>query len=136
MANVGGEEYGPFTWDQMLQMAAEGRVTPELPVRKASESQWSTAAAIPGLLGGSKPANGKPAAATAAGKSAVKKAKPLARPPSVRPAPPVVTAPQNIPTGIPVGAPVGVAVSAPPPPTPSGAFAFDLHASPSGKHSA
>src|SRR5436190_21655835 len=119
MANVGGEEYGPFTWDQMLQMAAEGRVTPELPVRKANDSQWSTAAAIPGLLGGAKPTNGKPAAkpaaaAPAGSKSAVKKAKPLARPPSGRPAPPVVTTPQNIPSGIPVGAPVGVALSEPP----------------------
>src|SRR6186997_3050007 len=101
MAKVGGEEYGPFTWDQMLQMAAEGRVTPELPVRKASDPKWSTAADISGLLGSAKSAAPKPAAksaapsaSTPAGKSAVKKAKPLARPPSGRPVPPVVTTPQ------------------------------------------
>lgn len=141
MANVGGEEYGPFTWDQMLNMAAEGRVTPELPIRKVSDSQWSTAAAIPGLLGGSRPAAPKPAAkvAAAASKSAIKKAKPLARPPAARPAPPVVVAPQNIPVGvpagIPVGAPVGVAVGSPSPSS-SGAFNFDLNASPSGKQRA
>ncbi len=141
MANVGGEEYGPFTWDQMLEMAAQGRVTAELPVRKTSDSQWSTAAAIPGLLGGAKPAaNGKPApqaaaTSTAASKSAVKKAKPLARPAAGRPAPPVVAPPQNIPTGSPVGAPVGVAVGpSPPASSPSGAFSFDLGTSPSGKY--
>ena len=139
MANVGGEEYGPFTWDQMLQMAAEGRVTPELPIRKVSDSQWSTAAAIPGLLGGAKPAAQKaaaPSAAAPAAKSAIKKAKPLARPPVSRPAPPVVNAPQNIPVGvpagIPVGAPVGVAVGSPASSS-SGAFNFDLNAAPSGK---
>lgn len=142
MANVGGEEYGPFTWDQMLDMAAQGRVTPELPIRKVSDSQWSTAAAIPGLLGGARPATSKPAAKAAvasapaaAGKSAIKKAKPLARPPAARPAPPVVGSPQNIPVGvpagIPVGAPVGIAVGSPA--SSSGAFNFDLNASPSGK---
>ncbi|MGI8980823.1 MAG: DUF4339 domain-containing protein [Pirellulaceae bacterium] len=148
MAKVGGEEYGPFTWDQMLQMAAEGRVTPDLPVRQASDAEWSTAAAIPGLLGGAKPAPPRPAArpstkaAAASGKSAVKKARPLGPPPISRPAPPIVVPPQNIPTGIPVGSPVGVALgSAPatfvaPPPvaaSPSGAFTFDLGTSPSGK---
>jgi hypothetical protein len=133
MANVGGEEYGPFTWDQMLDMAAQGRVTPELPIRKVSDSQWSTAAAIPGLLGGTRPAAPKPAAkvAAAAAKSGIKKAKPLARPPAARPAPPVVGAPQNIPVGVPVGSPVGVAVGSPA--SSSGAFNFDLNSSPSGK---
>ena len=149
MAQVGGEEYGPFTWDQMLQMSAEGRVTPELPIRKASDSQWSTAADIPGLLGGPKSAAPAPkpapkpaarpaapsAASTPAGKSTVKKAKPLARPPSGRPVPPVVTTPQNIPAGIPVGAPVGTPAAAPPVAASSalGAFNFDLGAAPGGK---
>ena len=144
MAKVGGEEYGPFTWDQMLQMAAEGRVTPELPIRKASDAQWSTAADIPGLLGSAKSAAPAPkpaaksaasSASTPAGKSAVKKAKPLARPPSGRPVPPVVTTPQNIPAGIPVGAPVGTTAAAPPVAASSalGAFNFDLGAAPSGK---
>jgi hypothetical protein len=142
IANVGGEEYGPFTWDQMLDMAAQGRVTPELPIRKVSDSQWSTAAAIPGLLGGAKPAAPKaatppaPAAAAPAAKSAIKKAKPLARPPAGRPVPPVVGTPQNIPVGvpagIPVGAPVGVAVGSPASSS-SSAFSFDLNAAPSGK---
>lgn len=146
MANVGGEEYGPFTWDQMLNMAAEGRVTPELPIRKVSDSQWSTAAAIPGLLGGARPAAPKPAAKVAvasapaaSGKSAIKKAKPLARPPAGRPVPPVVNSPQNIPVGVPAGIPVGAPVGVPvgsPAPSASGAFNFDLNASPSGKHRA
>ena len=144
MAKVGGEEYGPFSWDQMLQMAAEGRVPPELPIRQASDSQWSTAEAIPGLLGGAKPAPPRPPAkaAAAAGKSAVKKARPLGPPPVSRPAPPIVVPPQNIPAGIPVGTPVAFTLgSAPssvvePPPvaaSPSGAFSFDLGASPGGK---
>lgn len=146
MANVGGEEYGPFTWDQMLNMAAEGRVTPELPIRKVSDSQWSTAAAIPGLLGGARPAAPKPAAKVAvasapaaSGKSAIKKAKPLARPPAGRPVPPVVNSPQNIPVGVPAGIPVGAPVGVPvgsPAPSASGAFNFDLNASPSGKQRA
>ena len=126
MANVGGQEYGPFTWDQMLQMAAEGRVTPDLPVRKANDLQWSTAAAIPGLLGGVKPPPARPAPRAAAPSlSGVKETKPLARPPSARPAPPIVAARPGI--------PVGEAVS-PPPASQSGAFSFDLDASPSGKH--
>jgi GYF domain 2 len=133
MANVGGQEYGPFTWDQMLQMAAEGRITPELPVRKASDQQWSTAAAIPGLLAGTKLAAPKPAVKTqpapAAGNSAVKVAKPLARPPVGKPVPPVVAAAKKISSGIPVGAPVRVVASPPPPPlaVPSPAsFSLDL----------
>lgn len=145
IAKVGGEEYGPFTWDQMLQMSAEGRVTPELPIRKASDSQWSTAAEIPGLLGSPKTAApvpkqaakpAAPSAATPTSKSAVKKAKPLARPPTGRPVPPVVTTPQNIPAGIPVGAPMGTVAAAPPAPhspSPLGAFNLDLGASPSSR---
>ncbi len=146
MAKVGGEEYGPFTWDQMPQMAAEGRVPPELPIRQASDSQWSAAAIIPGLLSGTKPAPAQPVAMppakAAAGKSAVKKARPLGPPPVSRPAPPIVVPPQNIPAGIPVGTPVAFTLgSAPssvvePPPvaaSPSGAFSFDLGAAPGGK---
>ncbi|MFN0018593.1 MAG: DUF4339 domain-containing protein [Pirellulaceae bacterium] len=134
MANVGGEEYGPFTWDQMLDMAAQGRVTPELPIRKVSDSQWSTAAAIPGLLGGAKPAAAKPATAKVAAPAAKKAKAAPPRPPSGRPAPPVLAPPQNIPAGIPVGSPVGLAVAPPPvSSSSSGGFSFDMGAAPSGK---
>jgi hypothetical protein len=48
---VDGEQYGPYTWEQMLAMGAEGRLVPETFVRRESDRQWYSAAQIPGLLG-------------------------------------------------------------------------------------
>ena len=50
LAKVEDREYGPYTWEQMLQMAAEGRVTPDLPVRRAEDREWIAAENVPNLL--------------------------------------------------------------------------------------
>jgi hypothetical protein len=47
---VDGEQYGPYTWEQMLAMGAEGRLVPETFVRRESDRQWYSAAQVPGLL--------------------------------------------------------------------------------------
>lgn len=50
LAKVNDREYGPYTWEQMLQMAAEGRVTPGLPVRRVEDKEWMAAEDVPNLL--------------------------------------------------------------------------------------
>ena len=101
LANVDGQEYGPYTWQQMLQMAAEGRVPSDLPVRRASDKRWFKASQVPGLVTpAAPPAAVSPAAASSAkkGDSHLKRAKPLAAaasvaaPPLGPPAPPSRTA--------------------------------------------
>jgi hypothetical protein len=47
---VDGQQYGPYTWDQLRAMAAEGRIVPETYVRREIDQQWLSAAQIPGLL--------------------------------------------------------------------------------------
>ena len=47
---VDGQQYGPYTWDQLRSMAAEGRIVPETYVRREIDKQWLSAAQIPGLL--------------------------------------------------------------------------------------
>lgn len=138
MANVSGQEYGPYAWDQMLQMAAEGRVPADLPVRRVSDSQWTPAAQVPGLLSKSTTASPAPGPSPSPPKAApprtqaptLKKAKPPV-PPS--PAPP--SAGVAVPSGIPVGAPVGVPVGttarfAPAPASGTGAPAFNFSTTP------
>ncbi|HUE74720.1 MAG TPA: DUF4339 domain-containing protein, partial [Pirellulaceae bacterium] len=49
-AKVNDQEYGPYTWQQMLQMAAEGRVPADLPVKRTSDKKWFTARQVPGLV--------------------------------------------------------------------------------------
>lgn len=103
LANVNGQEYGPYTWKQMLQMAAEGRVPADLPVKRVSDKKWFTAKQVPGLVRPAKPV--APAANPAPGRAAkddskLKRAKPLAAaansvappPPSPPPPPPPPTA--------------------------------------------
>lgn len=53
---VNGQEYGPYTWPQLVQMAAAGNVVPETHVRRTSDTQWYTAEQIPGLFGPATPA--------------------------------------------------------------------------------
>ena len=81
LANVDGQEYGPFTWQQMLQMAAEGRVPAELPVKRVQDKKWYKAAQVPGLLAPAKTASAAATPAASAKKkddsSHLKRAKPL-----------------------------------------------------------
>jgi hypothetical protein len=63
---VDGEQYGPYTWEQMLAMGAEGRLVPETFVRRESDRQWYSAAQIPGLLGRTTPAWAVPPGTAAA----------------------------------------------------------------------
>jgi hypothetical protein len=60
---VDGQQYGPYTWDQLRAMAAEGRIVPETYVRREIDQQWLSAAQIPGLLARKK--TKKPASASA-----------------------------------------------------------------------
>jgi hypothetical protein len=47
---VHDKEYGPVDLDELLEWKAEGRLIAENPVRRADESDWTTAAAIPQLF--------------------------------------------------------------------------------------
>jgi hypothetical protein len=104
---VDGQQYGPYTWDQLLAMAAAGRIVPETYVRRASEQQWHSSAHVPGLLARKKPATKQSVQSEGTAKK-IKVAKPLA-------------APAGVPVGVPVGPadgssgsiPVGQVVVAP-----------------------
>lgn len=47
---VEGQQYGPYTWEQMRAMAEEGRLVSESYVRREVDQQWMTAKQVPGLL--------------------------------------------------------------------------------------
>jgi hypothetical protein len=47
---VNGQEYGPYTWPQLVQMAATGNVVPSTHVRRNFDSQWYLAEQVPGLF--------------------------------------------------------------------------------------
>jgi hypothetical protein len=47
---VEGQQYGPFTWEQLRAMAAEGRIVTDSFVRRDVDQQWFQAAQVPGLL--------------------------------------------------------------------------------------
>jgi len=47
---VDGQQYGPFTWEQLRAMAAEGRIVTDSFVRRDVDQQWFQAAQVPGLL--------------------------------------------------------------------------------------
>ena len=48
--HVEGQDYGPFTWEQLRAMAAEGRIVSNSSVRRDIDQQWFQAAQVPGLL--------------------------------------------------------------------------------------
>ena len=48
--HVEGQDYGPFTWEQLRAMAAEGRIVTNSSVRRDIDQQWFQAAQVPGLL--------------------------------------------------------------------------------------
>ncbi len=45
------KEYGPVSFETLLEWKREGRVLPDNPVRRDPDDDWSTAAEIPGLFG-------------------------------------------------------------------------------------
>ena len=47
---VEGQQYGPYTWEQMRAMADEGRLIADSFVRREVDPQWLTASQVPGLL--------------------------------------------------------------------------------------
>ena len=47
---VNGQEFGPYTWPQLVQMAASGNVVPQTYVRRNFDSQWYLAEQVPGLF--------------------------------------------------------------------------------------
>lgn len=47
---VNGQEYGPYTWPQLVQMAQSGNVVPQTHVRRNFDSQWYLAEQVPGLF--------------------------------------------------------------------------------------
>jgi hypothetical protein len=67
---VEGQQYGPFTWEQLRAMAAEGRVVGDSFVRREVDQQWFQAAQIPGLLPKAHPGAKKNGASSAIGKAA------------------------------------------------------------------
>ena len=114
---VDAQEFGPFTWEQMRQMAAEGRLIPTSQVRRQSEAQWTTAGETPGLLtpvAPTTPSSGKPPAAVKTAKTNVADNSKLkrARPISV-PAANSQTSARHSNGSIPVGVPVGASVAPP-----------------------
>jgi hypothetical protein len=140
-----GQQFGPFTWEQMRAMAVEGRLIADSPVRRDVDQKWFQASQIPGLLpkahGGS--AIGKAATGSAVKtKPAMKKAVALAPAAGAKASDSTIIAPRDTPTvkglprvkpaavpagSVPVGTvPKGHAVAAPPAPPPQAheAFAF------------
>ena len=144
---VEGQQYGPFTWEQLRAMAAEGRLVSDSFVRRESDQQWFQAAQIPGLLPKAQPAarvtghagakkNG--AASSAIGKASgrtsdsgavatvgqdpSKSSSTIKRPKST-----ASHSSGNVPVGsVPVGQPVNAGASPPPAP------AFAISVAPSG----
>jgi hypothetical protein len=66
---VDGQQYGPYSWEQLRLMASEGRIVPETYIRREIDKQWRPATQIPGLLARKKPAGKKPAARPAGGQA-------------------------------------------------------------------
>lgn len=110
---VEGQQYGPFTWEQLRAMAAEGRIVADSFVRRDVDQQWFQASQVPGLLP-------KARASGAAGKGDPSKSSPSQKRAAVPSGTAVSNSSANIPVGRPVvvapvsvAAPVGVAVAAP-----------------------
>lgn len=90
---VEGQEYGPYTWPQLVQMAAAGNIVPASYIRRHHDSQWYTADQVPGLFVPAGPVNPKLAAhphpqqrpASAAAMSASGAMKKVAAKPAVKP---------------------------------------------------
>ncbi|QDU25161.1 hypothetical protein ETAA8_02230 [Anatilimnocola aggregata] len=121
---VNGQEYGPYTWTQLVQMAAAGNVVPATHVRRNFDSQWYLAEHVPGLFAtASAPvATPKTAAHPVAAPSAsgamkaipagrpVAKGVPIVQQQGVQPA--AASLPQGVPRGRVVSAPAAPPVAA------------------------
>jgi hypothetical protein len=83
---VEGQQYGPYSWEQMRTMATEGRVIAETYVRRETDQQWLTAAQIPGLL------VKKPSAPVTKSRTVISKTSPSNKTSSTRVATPVAKA--------------------------------------------
>ncbi len=113
-------EHGPFSSQQIQQLAERGKLKPEHSVRPETDSHWTPASAIPGLFpeGG---ARATPPIAKAAPPKVAKKRSPDGRqtPPSsassteVPQAIPVAGVPAATPVATPVGNPVATPVASP-----------------------
>lgn len=83
---VDGQQYGPFSWDQLKAMAVEGRIIAESTVRRGVDQQWYPAAKVPGLLSkpaasnGSSSASAAPKAAAAVTAPSAPAAQPASKP--------------------------------------------------------
>jgi hypothetical protein len=66
---VDGEQYGPFTWEQMRAMADEGRLVANTHIRREVDQKWFLAGQVSGLLS-------KPPPPTAPAKAPRQSAKP------------------------------------------------------------
>jgi hypothetical protein len=140
---VEGQQYGPYTWEQLRAMAAEGRIISDSFVRRDVDQQWFQAAQVPGLLpkvhagpkknGAASSAIGN---AVAVGQDASKSSTSIKRPKAV-----TSHSSGNIPVGsVPASSvPVGQAVAAGPSAAPAGiamnppaapAFAFSAAPAP------
>lgn len=109
VCHVDGQDYGPYTFEQMRQMAVAGQLAPTWHVRRHQDSQWHLASQVPGLF--PKPsAQPKAKAAAAAPPAAVATSQPAAAVPQGTAAPQAVPK-GSIPQGIPAGVPVGSAVA-------------------------
>jgi hypothetical protein len=107
---VNGQEYGPYTWPQLVQMAASGNIVPQTYVRRNFDSQWYLAEQVPGLFAPAgaptpkqaahppRPAAAKPAAKKS-GSHPVVAAKPAAPVPVATPQPQPALAPPITPQG-------------------------------------
>ncbi|WP_425617862.1 GYF domain-containing protein [Anatilimnocola sp. NA78] len=124
---VNGQEYGPYTWPQLVQMAAAGNVVPSTHVRRNFDSQWYLAEHVPNLFAqtpvvtpqaAAHPPASRPALAPRAASptaSGAMKAIPAGKP--VKPASavqPAVQPAQQIPQGVPRGRVVGTSAAQPP----------------------
>ncbi|HEX5104668.1 MAG TPA: GYF domain-containing protein, partial [Pirellulaceae bacterium] len=134
---VEGQQYGPFTWEQLRAMAAEGRLIGESFVRREVDQQWFQASQIPGLLPKAHPAKKNGSSASSIVKAGAKvsesgalaavsadpsKSSSTSRRAKARPAGTASQSSGNIPVGKPAAArsaPVAVGTA-----TPSQGFAF------------
>ena len=46
----GGENFGPYTWDEMRSFAADGRIQPEDLLWNSNMSEWTKARDVTGLM--------------------------------------------------------------------------------------
>ena len=50
--NRGGESFGPYSWEEMLTFAADGRIQPEDLVWNSNMTAWTKARDVAGLITG------------------------------------------------------------------------------------